>query len=289
MTQRERVGNPADVLDQALDMRQARIHTATVGIVKAVDLEKQTVTVKVALQGFTVDEQGEKHWQDIPLLVDVPIVWPRAGGFALTFPVKPEDECLVVFGERCFDAWWQSGGVQKPIDYRMHDLSDAFAVFGVTSQPRKLPDVKDNAVELRTDDRSNWISLRKGSLDIHIEGPTTVYTKTLHQLTCENLTANVTKAATVNCDTATIAAKTSITGDSPTITLTGDTTVQKTLTVMGAFAAMSGMTCNGGSGGATATFNGSIHATGDVTAGDISLQNHVHTEQGDGADTSTPH
>ena len=117
MTQRERVGNPADVLDQALDMRQARIHTATVGIVKAVDLEKQTVTVKVALQGFTVDEQGEKHWQDIPLLVDVPIVWPRAGGFALTFPVKPEDECLVVFGERCFDAWWQSGGVQKPIDY----------------------------------------------------------------------------------------------------------------------------------------------------------------------------
>lgn len=266
MTQRERVGNPADVLDQALDMRQARIHTATVGIVKAVDLEKQTVTVKVALQGFTVDEQGEKHWQDIPLLVDVPVVWPRAGGFALTFPVKPEDECLVVFGERCFDAWWQSGGVQKPIDYRMHDLSDAFAVFGVTSQPRKLPDVKDNAVELRTDDRSNWISLRKGSLDIHIEGPTTV-----------------------NCDTATIAAKTSITGDSPTITLTGDTTVQKTLTVMGAFTAMSGMTCNGGSGGATATFNGSIHATGDVTAGDISLQNHVHTEQGDGADTSTPH
>ena len=58
---------------------------------------------------------------------------------------------------------------------------------------------------------------------------------------------------------------------------------------------LNGPITGGGGGGATATFNGPVHAKqdvksdGDVVAGGISLMNHVHTEQGDGAETSGPH
>ena len=57
---------------------------------------------------------------------------------------------------------------------------------------------------------------------------------------------------------------------------------------------LNGPITGGGGAGATATFNGpikakqSITASADVTAGGISLMNHVHTEQGDGADVSAP-
>lgn len=71
----------------------------------------------------------------------------------------------------------------------------------------------------------------------------------------------------------------SITLDAPQTTCTGNLTVQKKLTYLG------GMAGSGGEG-AAALIDGSVEATGDVKAGDISLQNHKHREQGDGADTS---
>lgn len=281
MTQRERISNSEDLQQSKFEEWSANIRTATPGIVKGVDLVAQTVVVQIAIQGFTVDAEGNKAYQDLPLLLDVPIVWPRAGGFSLTFPIQVEDECLVVFGERCIDAWWQSGGVQKPIDARTHDLSDAFAIFGCTSQPRRLGDVKDNAVELRTDDRSNWISLRNGSLDIHIDGPTTIFSKTAD--------VTVESSANVTCQTAEVTASTSAKLDTPKATITGDTTIEKSLTVVGPISGQGGMTITGGSSGASMRVTGDMETTGDVVAGNISLKSHVHTEQGDGADTSGPH
>lgn len=77
-----------------------------------------------------------------------------------------------------------------------------------------------------------------------------------------------------------IKTKGKVTIDAPNTETTGN------LLVSGSLTYMQGMTGNGG-GGATAIINGSLSATGDVSAGAISLQNHVHTEQGDGAPTST--
>ena len=57
---------------------------------------------------------------------------------------------------------------------------------------------------------------------------------------------------------------------------------------------LNGPLSSGGGSGATATFNGpviakqTITASSDIVAGDISLMNHVHTEQGDGANVSKP-
>lgn len=87
-------------------------------------------------------------------------------------------------------------------------------------------------------------------------------------------------AVTVNCTTAQVNASGSVTFDTPQGTFTGNLTVQGLITGTG------GLTISGGSGAAV---DGSLTTTGDVTAGGISLQNHTHTEQGDGAETSTAH
>ena len=70
-----------------------------------------------------------------------------------------------------------------------------------------------------------------------------------------------------------------VTIDSASLHVTGATTIDKSLTVLG------GLAVSGGSG---ASVTGSLTTTGDVTAGGISLMSHVHTEQGDGANTSAP-
>ncbi|MDK4535311.1 phage baseplate assembly protein V [Kingella kingae] len=72
---------------------------------------------------------------------------------------------------------------------------------------------------------------------------------------------------------------------SGTVTIDADCVIQKTLAVNGLLTYTAGMAGSGG-GGAAATISGSLKATGDITAGNISLQNHTHMEQGDGAPTS---
>ena len=69
------------------------------------------------------------------------------------------------------------------------------------------------------------------------------------------------------------------------VTIEADCVIQKTLTVNGLLTYTAGMAGSGG-GGAAAQISGSLKATGDISAGAISLQNHTHTEQGDGAPTS---
>lgn len=137
------------------------------GIIQTFDPDKQTATVKVAIRENLLDPKTLKiKPTEIPVLSDVPVVMPRAGGFALTFPVAEGDECLLVFGDNDYGAWWQSSGVQNQVDRRRHDLSDSFAIIGLWSQPNKLVNYEPDAVQLRSDDGSKVVEIRSGSINV---------------------------------------------------------------------------------------------------------------------------
>lgn len=129
------------------------------GIIQSFDPDAVTAVVQPAIKGAEKDESGAEVSVNLPLLVDVPVVFPRGGGCTLTFPVKAGDECLVIFADRCIDFWWQSGGIQEPVDERMHDLSDAFCIVGPQSQAKKIGGISTSAVELRSDDGETKLSL----------------------------------------------------------------------------------------------------------------------------------
>jgi hypothetical protein len=96
----------------------------------------------------------------------------------MTFPVKDGDEGLVVFASRCIDKWWRDGGVQEQTEYRMHDLSDGFAIPGFRSQKRTLDNVSTTAVQLRSDDGKKYVELDdKGKITLKSEDGQVVVTK----------------------------------------------------------------------------------------------------------------
>ncbi|KPV60714.1 hypothetical protein QJ48_04060 [Paenibacillus sp. A3] len=159
-------GNSEEFYRRMLENFASNLRVAVPGIIQEFDPVTQTVSVQVAIREKIIDSYMLQHWVEIPLLLDVPIVIPRAGGFALTLPVKPGDECLVVFADSCIDAWFSSGGVQNQIERRRHDLSDGFALLGVWSQPRTLSEYSTSAVQLRTDDGATRISMSPGEIDI---------------------------------------------------------------------------------------------------------------------------
>ena len=246
--------------DQHFSLRQTMIWTALPAIVRSFNPKEMTCELEPAIQGKVRKEDGSVELVNLPILLDCPVVFPRGGSCSLTFPVKEGDECLAIFASRGIDLWWQSGGVQPPYELRMHDLSDGFALMGPYSQVQVIPNVSTNAVQLRSDDGQAFFELNPNTHNFTLTTPA-------------NFTANVdtftinASTVAINCDQFNVTASSKATITAPAIALNGQIT-------------------GGGSGGATAVFTGSIEATNDVKAGNISLQGHVHT--GDSGGTTTP-
>lgn len=192
MRRSERIDDESIAQLSAFKGLQAGLWTAMPAVVKSFNPAKMTAEVQPTIQARITDIAGTPRWVTMPMLVDCPVVFPSGGGFALTFPIKDGDECLVVFASRCIDAWWQSGGVQAQADLRMHDLSDGFVIPGPRSVPRALSSVSTTDVVLRNDAGTARVSLKPGG-DVDITTPANV-TITAAQVT---ITGNVVISGTL--------------------------------------------------------------------------------------------
>jgi hypothetical protein len=145
----------------AIEDRLKELHTCLPGIVQRYDPATNTVDVQPAIQRTFQDGV-----QNFPLLEGVPVHFPGGGGWTVTFPIAAGDECLLIFSERCINYWHVTGELRPGENYRLHDPSDAFALVGIRSQPRALPAIQTDGMELRDDARSTYIKLGPGGIEI---------------------------------------------------------------------------------------------------------------------------
>ena len=87
---------------------------------------------------WTEDVNGNKRYEEITPLVDVPFVVITGGVGGLQMPIAAGDECLLFFNDREIDNWYVSGEISTPTSRRTHDFSDAVALVGVRSLSRLL-------------------------------------------------------------------------------------------------------------------------------------------------------
>lgn len=164
-------GNESQTLEAQRHAIFGSLRVALPGIIQSFDPDTVTCTVLPAIFGRRIGEDGATISEEIPIIPDVPVVFPRGGGCTLTFPVKPGDECLLIFSDRCIDFWWQSGGVQEPVDPRQHDLSDAFAIVGPQSQAQKISGISTTAAQFRSDDGSTYFEINPATQKITLVAP----------------------------------------------------------------------------------------------------------------------
>jgi len=184
MDQRERLNDAEEALRLALDGQQAKLWTALPAQIVSVDLTKFTCSAQPLIQGKLTDKNGKVSNTTIPVCPDVPIVFPHGGGFALTFPLAPGDEGLLVFASRCIDNWWSAGGIQPQFEQRMHDLSDGFFIPGPYSQPKKpsSPANANNARWQKQDGSAFFEIAADGTLSASAPSGKTVRTTDTHVL-----------------------------------------------------------------------------------------------------------
>jgi hypothetical protein len=112
------------------------MHTITIAQVTAVQ-EKTISCVPV----ITRLVNGESI--PLPEFIEVPLITQQGGASFIHMPIAQGDYCLLLITERCFDAWYNGQDFQPPLEYRMHDYSDGFALVGVNNMAGAItiPDV----------------------------------------------------------------------------------------------------------------------------------------------------
>lgn len=164
LTVNERSPDLLTIIKDAVTAEMLGVWTSLPCEVVSYDPEAVTVELKPLIRVPARTPDGGIEMLEIPILQDVPVMFPCAGGFTITHPINVGDECLVNFSSRNIDLWWQSGGVQNPFDTRHHDLSDGFAFFRPQSQGKKISGISTDNLEIRSDDNATKIQITPGGI-----------------------------------------------------------------------------------------------------------------------------
>jgi hypothetical protein len=137
------------------------------------DSDGYSASSQPVINGRQKKYDGTESPVTMPLVNDVPIVFAGGGGVSITHPVKKGDEGLLIHPSRPIDTWWQSGGMQDPIDHRYASLSDALLIPGLRNQTRKLSTISKTTFCIRSDDNNVWVDVDPVNhrIRLYVDGP----------------------------------------------------------------------------------------------------------------------
>lgn len=167
-------GSQWDLINKIVNNAAFNIHVCLPAVVQKYDSSTQTVEAQPTIRERVIQEDGSITYVKYPLLINVPVVFPQASGYSITFPVNKGDECLIVFSDLSIDNWWKSGNIQNPVEQRRHDLSDGMAIMGLINQNKlkaKSNKPASNVLSIQNDKYGTGITIgeQDGTMTCRVE------------------------------------------------------------------------------------------------------------------------
>jgi hypothetical protein len=128
------------VLNEWLDERLNFLHTAMPGKFKSYDAATQTAEVVPVIKQSLLAGDDSRAEVELPVIPNVKVHWPKAGGFYWHFPIAAGDYCQLIFNEAAIGFWRANGTVASPGDLERHGLSHPYAYPGGWPDSDPLPD-----------------------------------------------------------------------------------------------------------------------------------------------------
>lgn len=113
-----------DLVNNNIFSALSEVHTITIG--KIVKVNAKTIDVKPTFKRKIQDREIE-----YPVFTNVPPIFLNGGANSITFPLSVGDDVLLMVNERCFDNWYEGLDNKTPLEYRLFDYSDSFALVGI--------------------------------------------------------------------------------------------------------------------------------------------------------------
>lgn len=177
-----------------------RIRCAIPAIIQSYDPGTNTVEAQPAIRERLVLEDGSIQYLNLPLLINVPVVFPSSSSAHITYPIGKGDECLIIFSDLAIDNFWTSGSVQNPVEVRRHDLSDGIAIPCSLSVTRARGagngmNIQGSKVTIKSDKAyvevaPTTVKVIQGDTTITVDGTSTVLSAAETSITMSNAGIN---------------------------------------------------------------------------------------------------
>ncbi|HHR5464424.1 TPA: Gp138 family membrane-puncturing spike protein [Salmonella enterica subsp. enterica] len=154
-----------NTIDQGVGFALADVHTIVVA--KITEVNDTTISCVPVINRVVKGESIK-----LPEFIEVPPVILQGGGSYIAEPIKPGDYCLVLISERCYDAWYAGSDFVSPLEMRMHDYSDGFALCGINPQASAISIPKQNRMMKGNTDHEGDLYLTG---DVTITGDLSVF------------------------------------------------------------------------------------------------------------------
>ena len=156
--------NQTELFKTAFREMMKSVGTNIPGHILSFDKTTQMAQVQIGVEQISTTGEFLKPAPLIEVYVYMP-----GGNFIVECQIDEGTEGLIIFSQRCIDGWTDTGGVAKNPIMRFHDMSDAFFLPGIKSQPNKVSNFENNGVRLRNKDGSNFIWLKNdGTAEITV-------------------------------------------------------------------------------------------------------------------------
>lgn len=118
----------------------SKLNCVRIASVEEVHYDDLTVTVRLLnKKTLGLNKDGTPNVSDYPL-IRAKICYCNP---FITSPINKGDECILLFSDREIESWFINGEANPLAYQRMHDITDAFAIFGIRSLPNMIQILQD--------------------------------------------------------------------------------------------------------------------------------------------------
>lgn len=119
-----------EVLRNAFSSQLEGIELSLPGRIERYDASTQQIDAQVLIKKAHEDEEGNQVVERVPVICNVPVLFPSGGGFRLTLPLAVGDPVTLIFSASSLDKWSAQGGEVDPMNTNRFSLADCFAFPG---------------------------------------------------------------------------------------------------------------------------------------------------------------
>jgi len=141
-----------DTIGQGVNFALADVHTIVVA--KITSVNDKTISCTPVINRVVDGESRQ-----LPEFIAVPPVIIQGGGSYIAEPIAAGDYCVVLISERCYDSWYAGSDFVSPLEMRMHDYSDGFALCGVNPLASAISIPKENRLMMGNTDHSGDLAI----------------------------------------------------------------------------------------------------------------------------------